>query len=88
MFIPFTVTPTSSPGPWPPDVDFSSVFFSDEVYCCLHTASTKHMSITTSSTVDPGLQKTLSYTKKSLTGESYFILHTAVTLKHTNVVSF
>ncbi|XP_017350307.1 myelin regulatory factor-like protein isoform X1 [Ictalurus punctatus] len=62
-----TVTPTSSPGPWPPDVDFSSVFYSDEVYCCLHTASTKHMSITTSSTVDPGFQKTLSYTKKSLT---------------------
>ncbi|KAM9468379.1 myelin regulatory factor-like protein isoform 2-T2 [Clarias gariepinus] len=57
-----TASPTSSPGPWPPDLDFSSVFYSDEVYCCLdpETTSRNHPSVPTSSTVDPRLHKTLS----------------------------
>lgn len=25
---------TSAPAPWPPDIDFSNVFYSDEIYCC------------------------------------------------------
>ncbi|XP_030634323.1 myelin regulatory factor-like protein [Chanos chanos] len=28
------VIPTTSGSPWPPDVDFSNVFYSDEIYCC------------------------------------------------------
>ncbi|XP_026778884.3 myelin regulatory factor-like protein [Pangasianodon hypophthalmus] len=62
-----TVSPTSSPGPWPPDVDFSSVFYSDEVYCCLHSTSKDHISATTSSTVEPGFHKTPSYPEQSPT---------------------
>ncbi|XP_035533464.1 LOW QUALITY PROTEIN: myelin regulatory factor-like protein [Morone saxatilis] len=29
-----TVTPTSIPGPWPPDVDFCDLLYCDQVYCC------------------------------------------------------
>ncbi|XP_018558329.1 myelin regulatory factor-like protein [Lates calcarifer] len=29
-----TVPPTSSPGLWPPDVDFCDLLYCDEVYCC------------------------------------------------------
>ncbi|XP_041834076.1 myelin regulatory factor-like protein [Melanotaenia boesemani] len=29
-----TVTPTSPPGPWPPDVDFCDLLYCDEVHCC------------------------------------------------------
>lgn len=29
-----TVAPTSSPGPWPPDVDFCDLLYCDKVYCC------------------------------------------------------
>ncbi|XP_046730166.1 myelin regulatory factor-like protein isoform X2 [Silurus meridionalis] len=61
-----TVTPTSSPGPWPPDVDFSSVFYSDEVYCCVLTTSNSRISVRTSSTVEPGFHKTPSNAKQSL----------------------
>ncbi|TRY94506.1 hypothetical protein DNTS_003536 [Danionella cerebrum] len=25
---------TDPPAPWPPDIDFSNVFYSDEIYCC------------------------------------------------------
>ncbi|KAG7320131.1 hypothetical protein KOW79_015984 [Hemibagrus wyckioides] len=49
---------TSSPGPWPLEIDFSSVFYSDEVYCCLHTSSRSRGSVTSSSTVPSGFHKT------------------------------
>ncbi|XP_051249027.1 myelin regulatory factor-like protein [Dicentrarchus labrax] len=29
-----TVTPTTVPGPWPPDVDFCDLLYCDQVYCC------------------------------------------------------
>lgn len=70
LFISITVASTSSPGPWPPDIDFSSVFYSEEVYCCLHTTSSNHMSVTTSSTVDPDSHKTPSYAKQPQRGET------------------
>ncbi|XP_062862330.1 myelin regulatory factor-like protein [Trichomycterus rosablanca] len=60
-----TDLPTSSPGPWPPDIDFSSVFYSEEVYCCQHTASRNHMPFTTSSVVHSDFLKTLSYVDRS-----------------------
>uniref|UniRef100_A0A8C4HN99 Myelin regulatory factor like n=1 Tax=Dicentrarchus labrax TaxID=13489 RepID=A0A8C4HN99_DICLA len=28
------VTPTTVPGPWPPDVDFCDLLYCDQVYCC------------------------------------------------------
>ncbi|KAJ8373772.1 hypothetical protein SKAU_G00043520 [Synaphobranchus kaupii] len=31
---PSVVTPTLSPGPWPPDVDFCNLLYCEEVYCC------------------------------------------------------
>ncbi|XP_056604787.1 myelin regulatory factor-like protein isoform X2 [Triplophysa dalaica] len=29
-----TASATSPPAPWPPDIDFSDVFYSDQIYCC------------------------------------------------------
>nr|XP_002667695.3 myelin regulatory factor-like protein [Danio rerio] len=37
-----TAASTASPGPWPPDIDFSNVFYSDEVYCCPSTSIPNH----------------------------------------------
>uniref|UniRef100_A0A673JT16 Myelin regulatory factor-like protein n=1 Tax=Sinocyclocheilus rhinocerous TaxID=307959 RepID=A0A673JT16_9TELE len=33
---------TASPVPWPPDIDVSNVFYSDEVYCCPLTLIHNH----------------------------------------------
>lgn len=65
-----TVSPTtSSPGTWPPEIDFSSVFYSDEVYCCLHTSSSSRVSVTLSSAVPPGFHKTPPHIENSETGK-------------------
>ncbi|XP_048825955.1 myelin regulatory factor-like protein isoform X2 [Brienomyrus brachyistius] len=34
MTIPSVTTIPSTPGPWPPDVDFCSLLYCEEVYCC------------------------------------------------------
>lgn len=39
---------TATTTPWPPDVDFSSVFYSEEVYCCRFTTAIDHTSVTMS----------------------------------------
>ncbi|XP_060745134.1 myelin regulatory factor-like protein isoform X1 [Tachysurus vachellii] len=63
-----TVSPTtSSSGTWPPEIDFSSVFYSDEVYCCLHTSSSSRVSVTPSSAVPPGFHKTPPHIENSQT---------------------
>ncbi|KAK3544940.1 hypothetical protein QTP86_029213, partial [Hemibagrus guttatus] len=66
LFVLYSPT-TSSPGPWPPEIDFSSVFYSDEVYCCLHTSSSSRVSVTSSSTVPSGFHKTSPYAVESPT---------------------
>ncbi|XP_066525576.1 myelin regulatory factor-like protein [Hoplias malabaricus] len=47
-----TETLTTAPtGPWPPDVDFSTVFYSEEIYCCHLPTPSNNVSVTTSPTV-------------------------------------
>ncbi|XP_050963242.1 myelin regulatory factor-like protein isoform X2 [Labeo rohita] len=46
-----TVFSTSSPGPWPPDIDVSNVFYSDEIYCCPSTLIYNHNTQLTDTTV-------------------------------------
>ncbi|KAK7130339.1 hypothetical protein R3I93_019842 [Phoxinus phoxinus] len=46
-----TVFSTTHPGPWPPDIDFSNVFYSDEVYCCPSTLIHNHNTQLTDTTV-------------------------------------
>ncbi|XP_073699398.1 myelin regulatory factor-like protein [Garra rufa] len=46
-----TVFSTTSPGPWPPDIDVSNVFYSDEVYCCPSTLIYNHNTQLTGTTV-------------------------------------
>ncbi|KAI4878047.1 hypothetical protein NFI96_011653 [Prochilodus magdalenae] len=46
-----TVSSTAPPGPWPPDVDFSSVFYSNDIHCCHLATSTDHVSVMTNPTV-------------------------------------
>ncbi|KAL0967231.1 hypothetical protein UPYG_G00249480 [Umbra pygmaea] len=38
-FRPTLVSPTAPPGPWPPDVDFCSLLYCKEVFCCPITDS-------------------------------------------------
>ncbi|XP_030576395.1 myelin regulatory factor-like protein [Archocentrus centrarchus] len=45
-----TVPPTSSPGPWPPAVDFCDLLYCDQVYCCPSAAESSTDSSITSST--------------------------------------
>uniref|UniRef100_A0A3B4CXM6 Myelin regulatory factor like n=1 Tax=Pygocentrus nattereri TaxID=42514 RepID=A0A3B4CXM6_PYGNA len=45
---------TATAGPWPPDVDFSSVFYSEDIYCCHFATASYHVSVRTSPTVDTG----------------------------------
>ncbi|XP_036432945.1 myelin regulatory factor-like protein isoform X2 [Colossoma macropomum] len=47
-----TVFSTATAGPWPPDVDFSSVFYSEDIYCCHFATVSYHVSVKTSPTVD------------------------------------
>uniref|UniRef100_A0A8C1NXG2 Myelin regulatory factor like n=1 Tax=Cyprinus carpio TaxID=7962 RepID=A0A8C1NXG2_CYPCA len=42
---------TASPVPWPPDIDVSNVFYSDEVYCCPLTLIHNHNTQMTDTTV-------------------------------------
>ncbi|TSP25375.1 Myelin regulatory factor-like protein [Bagarius yarrelli] len=80
IHIPFTVSPpTSSPGPWPPDIDFSSVFYSDKVYCCLHSLSENRVSVTSSSTVSFDLLKTPTYNKQGTAGTNTSIKSILIT---------
>ncbi|XP_067247368.1 myelin regulatory factor-like protein [Chanodichthys erythropterus] len=46
-----TVFSTTLPGPRPPDIDFSNVFYSDEVYCCPSTLINNHNTQLTETTV-------------------------------------
>ncbi|KAG9280515.1 myelin regulatory factor-like protein [Astyanax mexicanus] len=50
-----TVSPTATTRPWPPDVDFSSVFYSEDIYCCHFTTAGDHISLMTSPT-SPSVQ--------------------------------
>ncbi len=42
---------TTSSRPWPPDIDVSNVFYSDEVYCCPSTLIYNHNTQMTDTTV-------------------------------------
>ncbi|KTF93715.1 hypothetical protein cypCar_00029183 [Cyprinus carpio] len=61
-----TVFSTTSPRPWPPEIDVSNVFYSDEVYCCPSTSIDNHNTQLTDTTVPfdalshviPNLRKT------------------------------
>ncbi|XP_039511820.1 myelin regulatory factor-like protein isoform X3 [Pimephales promelas] len=46
-----TAFSTTHPGPWPPDIDFSNVFYSDEVYCCPSTLIHDHNTQPTDTTM-------------------------------------
>ncbi|KAJ8008822.1 hypothetical protein DPEC_G00082410 [Dallia pectoralis] len=42
------VRPTTTPGPWPPDVDFCSLLYCSEVFCCPDTDTTVNLTVTPS----------------------------------------
>uniref|UniRef100_A0A671K133 Myelin regulatory factor-like protein n=1 Tax=Sinocyclocheilus anshuiensis TaxID=1608454 RepID=A0A671K133_9TELE len=46
-----TVFSTTAPRPWPPEIDVSNVFYSDEVYCCPSTLVYNHNTQLTDTTV-------------------------------------
>ncbi|XP_057179536.1 myelin regulatory factor-like protein isoform X2 [Triplophysa rosa] len=52
-----TASATSPPAPWPPDIDFSNVFYSDEIYCC-------PSNLTSSTATDPRRAEKEEWTAK------------------------
>ncbi|XP_076860635.1 myelin regulatory factor-like protein [Brachyhypopomus gauderio] len=52
-----TVLPTE-PEPWPPNLDFSAVFYSDKVYCCPRAAPGGSRSNVTSASANPDTLET------------------------------
>uniref|UniRef100_A0A3Q0SFZ9 Myelin regulatory factor like n=1 Tax=Amphilophus citrinellus TaxID=61819 RepID=A0A3Q0SFZ9_AMPCI len=69
------VPPTSSPGPWPPAVDFCDLLYCDQVYCCPSAAESSTDSNITSST-SPEIPD-ISGNKNALLGEHEWPLHVA-----------
>ncbi|KAK6292363.1 hypothetical protein J4Q44_G00369470 [Coregonus suidteri] len=59
---PTLVNPTTTPGPWPPDVDFCSLLYCEDVFCC----PTKD-TMDNTTTISPAL---LSSTASPTTGPS------------------
>ncbi|XP_072528841.1 myelin regulatory factor-like protein isoform X2 [Salminus brasiliensis] len=57
-----TTAPTS---PWPPDLDFSSVFYSKDIYCCHFSTASDHISVMTSPSVKTGSLHSLSDANQS-----------------------
>uniref|UniRef100_A0A8C1BWY5 Myelin regulatory factor like n=1 Tax=Cyprinus carpio carpio TaxID=630221 RepID=A0A8C1BWY5_CYPCA len=70
---------TTSPRPWPPEIDVSNVFYSDEVYCCPSTSIDNHNTQLTDTTVPfdalshviPNLRKTQKGTNTTI--QSIFV---------------
>eukprot|EP00063_Salmo_salar_P034396 XP_014009231.1 PREDICTED: myelin regulatory factor-like protein [Salmo salar] len=61
---PTLVNPTTTPVPWTPDVDFCSLIYCEEVFCCPTTASMDNTSTISpallSSTVSPNIGPSLA----------------------------
>uniref|UniRef100_A0AAZ3PLZ8 Myelin regulatory factor-like protein n=1 Tax=Oncorhynchus tshawytscha TaxID=74940 RepID=A0AAZ3PLZ8_ONCTS len=76
-----SINPTTTPVPWTPDVDFCSLIYCEEVFCCPTTASMDNtstispalLSSTVSPTTGPSLAGELSTPWTNTTIKSFFI---------------